>query len=236
MEILMKPHIICHMMGPLDGELVVDKWSASSGRSSQELIDVYEGIHGELKADAWISGRSVGEEFATGKPHPPSDIGEVVRPIHVTRNGAKEYAVLIDLHGKLHWTSDEIAGGAIVVILGPDVPDAHLAELRDDGISYIVIGERKLNATVLLQTLSEKFGIRNLLLEGGAATNGGFFAEQLVDEISLVLFPAIGGHEGARTLFAAGETGLAEKVILKTLSGEPRELGTFHLRYAVGYS
>jgi hypothetical protein len=34
----MKPYIICHRMGPLDEQLLVDQWSPSTGRSSEELI------------------------------------------------------------------------------------------------------------------------------------------------------------------------------------------------------
>lgn len=230
----MRPHVICHMMTPLDGELVVADWGRSSGRDPQNLVDEYERIHGELGADAWISGRSVGEEFAVGQPHAPATFDTPVRPIHVARQGAKEYAVLIDLHGKLHWTSPEVQGGAVVVILGPDVPDSHLAELAGDGISYVVV-QAPLNVAALLDTLADTFGIKRLLLEGGAKTNAAFFSEKLVDEISLVIFPAIGGHSGAPTIFDAGDEGLADKVILGTLTSETRDCGGVHIRYSVAY-
>lgn len=121
-----------------------------------------------------------------------------------------------------------------MVILGPDVPDSHLAELASDGISYLVV-ETPLDMTRLLDTLSETFGIKRLLLEGGAKTNAAFFAEKLVDEISLVIFPAIGGHKGGRTMFEAEEDGLADKLILDRLSMEPRDFGGVHLRYSVNY-
>ena len=92
----MKPYIVCHMMGPLDGQLLVDQWSPSTGRSAEELIAEYDRVHESLEGDAWIASRVVGEEFAHAKPHPPAEFPPVERPVHVARKNAKEYAVLID--------------------------------------------------------------------------------------------------------------------------------------------
>lgn len=56
----MKPYVICHMMGPLDGQLLVDEWSASTGQSSKDLVAEYDRVHEALGGDAWIAGRAVG--------------------------------------------------------------------------------------------------------------------------------------------------------------------------------
>lgn len=231
----MKPHVICHMMGPIDGQLLVDQWSPSTGRSSDELVAEYDRIHDALKPDAWIAGRAVGEEFANGRVHPPAGVGTVQRPVHVARSGADEYAVLIDEHGKLHWEGPETYGSPIVMVLGRDVPDVHLAELAADGISYIVAEGTGIDLAAVLETLAARFGVKRLVLEGGARTNAAFLEAGLVDEVSLVLFPAIGGREGARTLFEAGPEGLADRVRLETISAEPGEAGAVHLRYRVTY-
>jgi hypothetical protein len=60
-----------------------------------------------------------------------------------------------------------------------------------------------------------------LLLEGGARNNAAFLKAELVDEISLVLFPALGGRARSKT-FEAGEDGLAERVRLNLDSAEVR--------------
>ncbi|MDP4027254.1 dihydrofolate reductase family protein [Methylobacterium sp. NEAU 140] len=75
--------------------------------------------------------------------------------------------------------------------------------------------------------------LSRVLLEGGARTNARFLAGGLVDEISLLLFPAIGGHTGSQTLFAAGAEGLARQVHLSMLSTAVRQGGVVHLRYRV---
>lgn len=231
----MKPHVICHMMSPLDGQLIVDQWSPSTGRSSDELVAEYDRVHNELECDAWIAGRAVGEEFADGEPHPPSDHGEIERPIHVARAGADEYAVLIDQHAKLHWAGPEIDGAPIIMVLGRDVSDSHLAELTADGISYVVAEGETIDLATVLDILADRFGIRCLLLEGGSHTNGTFFKERLVDEVSLLLFPAIGGRSDSRTLFEASPDGLANHVRLSLSANEMRRNGIVGLRYSVSY-
>ncbi len=232
----MKPHVICHMMSPLDGQLVVDQWSPSTGRSSDDLVAEYDRVHDELECDAWIAGRAVGEEFADGEPHPPSDPGEVQRPVHVARAGADEYAIMIDEGGKLHWSGPETYGAPIIMVLGRDVEDAHLAELAADGISYIVSEGDTIDLAAVLDTLGDRFGIKRLLLEGGGRTNGTFFKAGLVNEVSLLIFPAIGGRSGSPTLFEAGDDGLADHVRLSMSANEMRRNGVVHLRYAVSYA
>lgn len=231
----MKPYVICHMMGPLDGQLLVEDWSPSTGRASDDLIAEYDRVHDDLGCDGWISGRSVGEEFANGKPHPPEPVPAVERPVHVAREAADEFALLIDPHGKLHWTGPEAYGAPIIMVLGRDVPDSHLAELAADGISYIVADGEGIDLKAMLATLASTFGIKRLLLEGGAATNASFLNAGLVDEVSLVLFPAIGGRSGAKTLFEDGPEGLASKLRLEMMSTEMRRAGAVHLRYKVEY-
>jgi riboflavin biosynthesis pyrimidine reductase len=224
------------MMGPLDGELLVDRWSPSTGRSSEALVAEYDRVHEALEGDAWIAGRAVGEELAEGRPHPPEPVPAVERPIHVARAGGEEYAVLLDRHGKLHWTGPETYGAPLVMILGRDVPDAHLAELAADGISYVVSEDPEIDLGRTLDVLASAFGVRRLILEGGARTNAAFLKAGLVDEISLVLFPAIGGHSGSQTLFEAGEDGLADLVRLSLASTEIRTSGAVALRYSVAYA
>lgn len=155
--------------------------------------------------------------------------------MHAARDDADQYAVLIDQHGKLHWTSPEIDGAPIVMVLGRDVPDGHLAELAADGISYIIAEGETIDLAKVLETLADRFQIRRLILEGGSQTNGTFFEARLVHEISLLLFPAIGGRSGSRTLFEAGPDGLASHVRLSTSANEMRRNGVVHLRYSVSY-
>ena len=85
----------------------------------------------------------------------------------------------------------------------------------------------------MLDVLGRELGIRRLLLEGGGGVNGSFLAAGLVDEISLLIAPAVDGRAAGRAVFESGEVGLAEKVQLSLTACEKLKAGAVHLRYAI---
>ena len=86
-------------------------------------------------------------------------------------------------------------------MLTEQVSDAHLAGLRQDGVSYIFAGERELDLGLALEILNRELGIERLLLEGGGGSNGAFLRAGLIDEISLAICPAVDGAKGAPSIF-----------------------------------
>ncbi|GAB4066456.1 dihydrofolate reductase family protein [Ancylobacter sonchi] len=229
----MKPHLVCHMITSLDGRLHPSGWSRSPDGTRAEWSGIYERLHETLDGDGWIVGRVTMAEMAKGKPHPPAEAGEVERRRHLPVRGAASYAIALDRGGKLHFDGATLGGDPVVVLLGRDVPDSHLAELAADGIGYLVSEGAELDLAALLTEIGRELGIRRLLLEGGANANGAFFAAGLVDEVSLLLCPALDGRTGVSTIVEAGPAGLADKVELSLISCEASGHGTLHLRYAV---
>jgi riboflavin biosynthesis pyrimidine reductase len=227
----MKPHVICHMMSPLDGRLIVDDWKASTGHTIEELVEVYDAVHDKIGADAWLSGRSTGKEFADGIDKPYDDVGVAERPIHLGDPEAESFAILIDKDGRLRWDKNQVSDDHVIVVLGAGVPDSHLVGLEKRGVSYIVCDNDGIDLTFALDTLASTFGIKRVMLEGGARTNGEFLKAGLVDQISFILFPAIGGKSGSPAIFEGGQDGLADKVKLKMTSFEPAGLATLHVMY-----
>jgi riboflavin biosynthesis pyrimidine reductase len=142
-------------------------------------------------------------------------------------------ATLAAMPSHFHFSRPDIGGDHIVVSLGQGVPDNHLAELATDGVSYIVADEAKLDLGKMLDALGREFGIRRLLLEGGATINGSFFAAGLVDELSLLVAPALDGRAGTQSFVEFGEAGLADKVQLTRISCEALEHGVLHVRYTL---
>lgn len=73
-----------------------------------------------------------------------------------------------------------------------------------------------------------------LLVEGGGNLNGSLMAAGVVDEISLLIAPAIDGALGITGVFeVASAAGLAGKARLRFVSSETLAHGLEHLRYAV---
>jgi len=119
------------------------------------------------------------------------------------------------------------------VLFGREVPDSHLAELAGDGISYIVSDTKEIELAAALDVLGRELGIQRLALEGGGGINGSFFAGGLVDELNVLIAPALDGRSDAKSIVDSGAVGLAGKVQLSLASCEQIGNGAVHLRYSV---
>lgn len=229
----MKPYVICHMMGSLDGGLHPSRFTTSPDGDKSQWAAVYERIHQTLTADAWLVGRVTMAEMSKASAHPARTTGVPTRPYHLAAGAVGTYAITIDPGGKVHFSKPDIGGDHVVVVLGRDVPDTHLAELSADGVSYIVAPEARPDLAGVLDTLGRELSIRRLLLEGGAAINGAFLAEGLVDELSLLIAPALDGRTDTQHVIEHQHVALADKIQLSLNSCETLEHGVVHLRLAV---
>ena len=228
----MKPDVILLMELSLDGKLHPSRWTKSPDGERKNWSALYERVHGELGGDAWIVGRVTMQEMSKATAHPPANVPAVPRPLHIANHDAKSFAVTIDPAGKAHFAKDNVGGDHVIVLLGHNISDAHLAELQADGVSYIVSEESEIDLKAMLETLNRAFGIKRLLLEGGGASNGQFLAAGVVDEVNVLMAPAFDGDNGQQSI-AAFPGGLAGKCELSFRSATPVEHGMVHLRYAV---
>lgn len=226
-----RPRIICLITSSLDGGLHPSRYTHSPDGTPEDWSAAYEALHDELGADAWIVGRTTMAEIAKGMPRPRDAGSPPPRPCHLV--GAKgPFAMALDRSGKLHFAAPDVGGDPIIVLLGPDVADAHLAELIDDGISYIVAEHAGMTLAPLLQILKREMGIETLLLEGGGGINGSFLAAGVVDEIYLLLTPAVDGSS-SRSVIETGGEGLKGKMQLSLLACDRLDSGAVWLRYRV---
>ncbi|GGE53011.1 riboflavin deaminase [Agaricicola taiwanensis] len=229
----MKPTIMCLMESSIDGRLHPSKFTESPDGDKSSWSKLYEKLHSELEGDAWIVGRVTMAEMSKGEPHPPASHRPVSRPHHFARRDADGYAIALDRSGKLHFRSDNIGGDHVVVLLGANVPDSHLAELVGDGVSYIVSDSNEIGLAATLDLLAQELGIRRLLLEGGRRINGSFFAAGLVDEFRVLVAPALDARLNIEGIVDAGDEGLAGKVKLAFKTCELLDHGVVLLCYAV---
>ena len=132
----MRPHVICHMVASLDGRTLPSRWAPSE----VNLHGAYERLHEKLDGQAWLVGRVTGQEFAKSQAYPDGPGESVPRQSWFAQKDAGAYAVVLDANGKIAWGRGDIGGDPIVVILTEAVSDAHLAGLRQDGVSYIFAG------------------------------------------------------------------------------------------------
>jgi riboflavin biosynthesis pyrimidine reductase len=193
-------------------------------------------VHDELAGDAWLVGRVTGQEFARGKAYPESAGETFQRDSWFARRGAKAYGVVLDANGKISWGRAEIGGDPVVVVLSENVSDAHLAGLRSEGVSYIFAGKSDLDLAVTLDILNRELGVKRLLLEGGGGANGAFLRAGLVDELHLIICPAIDGARGAPSVFDSSESDSERRAPVAAMSLESSqslEGGAMLLRYLI---
>jgi riboflavin biosynthesis pyrimidine reductase len=229
MGIRMKPHVICLMAASVDGRTLHSRW-----RPEGKAADLFEQLHDELACDAWLIGRVTGQEFAKGRSYPNSSQETFPRQAWFARRDAKAYGVVLDAHGKIGWGRSEIGGDPIVVVLSEEVTDAHLAGLRSEGVSYIFAGKSQLDIALALDILNRELGVKRLLLEGGGGTNGAFLRAGLIDELNLVVCPAVDGAKGAPSVFDSTESETGRRAPVRAMSLEsshPLEGGAIWLRY-----
>lgn len=229
----MRPNIVCLMMTSPDGSLHPSRWTKSPDGSRSDWSKLYEKLHGDLKGQAWLVGRTTMAEMSKADAHPPAGPFDVSRSHHLARNDATSFGIAIDPGGKTHYKGGELFGDHIVVLLGRDVADSHLAELAADGISYFVSGDDEMDVGAMLEQVGKAFGISRIILEGGAATNGRMMADGLVDELSFIVAPALEARSNSDRVVEFGEDGLAGKVELSLIGCELLGHGAVHLRYAV---
>src|SRR5215213_7211808 len=226
----MKPYVICHMVASVDGRTLTSRWRPEDPNRR----DLFERLHARLAVGAWLVGRITGQQYAKRNAYPGHTDQRYPREPWFARHDAAAYGIVLDGHGRVAWGRNDIGGDPIVVVLTETVSDAHLAGLREDGVSYIFAGARTLNLGRALDILNGDLGIKRLEVNGGGMTNGAFLRAGLIDEISLAIFPAVDGTKGSASVFDLGEGGTAPPLQSMTLaSSEVLECGAVWLRYRV---
>lgn len=227
----MKPNVICLMASSVDGRTLHSRWRPKGTGAA-----LFEQVHDELGGDAWLIGRVTGQEFAKGKPYPTVTQGSFPREPWFANRDAKAYGVVLDAQGKIAWGRSEIGGDPIVVVLTEAVSDTHLAGLRSEGVSYFFAGKSELDLTLALEVLNRELGVKRLLLEGGGGSNGAFLRAGLVDELNLILCPAVDGAKGAPSVFDSAETETDRRAPVTAMALESSRTldgGALLLRYRI---
>jgi riboflavin biosynthesis pyrimidine reductase len=87
-----------------------------------------------------------------------------------------------------------------------------------------------------LEALWRDLGVKRLLLQGGGITNGAFLRAGFVDEISLIIFPAVDGAKGAPSIFDSSREDAGQWVAVQSITLENHQVlegGAVWLRYTV---
>ncbi|QMU28228.1 dihydrofolate reductase family protein [Adhaeribacter radiodurans] len=196
----MKPYVICHMLGSVDGRIKQDIWGFKDHHK------YFEETAEKIEADAWLVGRVTMQEFSSKQRYelePPQE--DIPKEDFVANQPVKSFAVVIDPSGKCFWDSNMVSTEHVIEVLTEKVPNSYLKHLRSKNVSYIFGGKEELNLELVLNKLYDLFNIRTVRIDGGGQVNGSFLKAGLIDEFSLVLAPVADGTIGSPTVFEAEE-------------------------------
>ena len=153
------------MISSVDGRIdcaMVDKISG----------DEYYAALKQLDCPSTLTGRVTMEHYSAEK--------EPFRPSHPETAGkasfhkaieAEAYTVAIDTRGKLRWPSAEIDGLPLLCITSENATLEYLDRLREQGVSYICVGNGCIDLPKAMEMLHEHFGIERLAVVGGGHIN-----------------------------------------------------------------
>lgn len=117
--------------------------------------------------------------------------------------------VAFDRFGKLRWKNNIMAYAGheslILEVLTEKVSPEHLGYLDELGIPYLFAGKEEFEPELFLQKLKTLYHVDTFALCGGAEINAVFMRENLVDEISLVIGPAVDGSRDGLTFVGTKE-------------------------------
>lgn len=225
----MKPYVICHSMGTVDGRIQATRWGIKNA------ADMFEKPAAKIKVDAWIVGRTTMQEFCSQKPYRKrKGKFNIPRTDFIGKHKNKTYAVAIDPSGKCHWDKNTVSTEHVIEVLTEKVSSGYLEHLRSKNVSYIFAGKTTLNLKLALQKLRKLFGIKRVRIDGGGKVNGSFLNAGLIDELSLILVPLADGAMQTPSVFDVeiGHTKrLAKKLQLKSIKRLNK--GILWLRYKV---
>ena len=193
---MIRPHIICHMMISIDGRIDCEMTAKISG-----VKEYYDSLKA-LNVQATVSGRVTAQLELAQDGEFVSKKEEIFgREGFSKKCDSDNYCVVVDTKGSLLWTHPKELNQPLIVITTMSVKKDYLDYLDSERISGIAVGEKQIDLVHACEILAREFGIERMAIVGGGHINAGFLREGLLDEVSLVVGPAIDGRAGMTALF-----------------------------------
>lgn len=207
-----RPYVFCHMMTSLDGKIMGKYMETPESNSAGAVFNrIAFSKNSYYHHQGWISGRVTTDDNFTLYRKPKLDEGAAQVPagdfLHAVNTGM--YYVSIDPSGKLGWESNKLHYGDVTAdileVLTNKASNAYKAFLRRLGISYIVAGVDSLDYALALEKIKNLFGVKTLMLGGGAILNWSFIQAGVCDEVSVVIAASADGSIKTPALFEMRE-------------------------------
>lgn len=223
----MRPYIICHMMMSLDGRI-----NCAMTEKIDNTNNYYEVLE-SLDCPSHLSGKTtMAMHNALPGIFEPKEMIPLGWTAFHKATYAPAYTISVDTKGSLLWDNNIVEDLPLICVVSEQVSNEYLRYLEGLGISWIAVGENAINLPEACELLNREFGVKRLAVVGGGHINGSFLNAGLIDEVSMMIGPAIDGRSG----FAAAFDGLPlakNPTLMKLTSVEKYDNDTVWLRYTM---
>ncbi|MFH1039168.1 MAG: dihydrofolate reductase family protein [PVC group bacterium] len=252
---MQRPHLIVHTIASVDGRVSLgpnrtgfedigdERWQAiwSSETTLEDGVRELESLY---HPGAFLEGSgSFVREGDDPAPLPlsefdPEELYRDFLPDAVVRRPDHQgWFAAVDGRGRLRSGMKEFPGWEgwhTLHLVSRGAPPEYLAFLRRSEIPYLIAGQKQVDLKAVMEKMRAKLGVECVVSTAGSRLNGALLRAGLVDEVSLVLLPALIGGCTTPYLFASPDLRSDEwPTRLKLLSARGEPGGRVRLRYQV---
>lgn len=181
-------HMEVSIDGKIEGYFADAPMTAATGDYYYELIPSLGDAMGGGSYTAQLYSANADVDFSKYKD------ADVPEGDFIVKHPKGSYSFTFDRYGKCNWPGGIHGGSQVVEVITRRVKKEFLAYMRDKKISYIFAGDGDLEIIHALEKIKSLFGVKSLVLCGGATINGAFLKAGAVDAISQLVVPYVEGN------------------------------------------
>ncbi len=221
-------------MSSVDGRLLPSRWSVpADGVPIATLLGEYATAGKKLGTDAWMFGKATLTEVFPDK-YVATGQGSMHDDVYRVERHSRRMFIVIDPDADILFTDSTLRGDDILTVIPSYTPCDYLQRLRRMDINYLMVDDTSdLNA--IFDRIEREFDLHSISLQGGGIIDGAALAQQVLSEVSLIVYPGIDGKHGQPSIFeymggidrpAAGQS-------LRLTSVEQLNHGVVWMRYQI---
>ena len=191
----MLPHVILHNAVSLDGRIT--GFMPDTG--------LFYELAGKWPFEAHLAGSNT---ILQSPDNVPEEDENAFEPVAAASDDSRSLLVVPDSRGRIrHWHALKASGhwSGFVALCSNATPAPYLDYLEKRHIDAVVTGDDHVDLKSALEKLNERYDVKTVFLDGGGVLNGHMLRAGLVDEISVLLHPALVGGSETVTLFNTPE-------------------------------
>jgi 2,5-diamino-6-(ribosylamino)-4(3H)-pyrimidinone 5'-phosphate reductase len=122
----------------------------------------------------------------------------------------------------------------ILVLCSRSTPPEYLDFLEERNIKYMIIGYDKVDLATALEELNIQFKVKTVRVDSGGSLNGALLRDDLVEEVCVLIHPAMVGGTSNNSIYTAPDLTSTEGVLdLKLLKMEKLKNEIILLHYRI---